>query len=1099
MTPERRRVTSASLPPALAVHGSNHGVVNVGDGNITVQVIAADTENVAGLLTQLQDLRAAVETRPDVVPLPTVVVSIATPAAGRLRVTSTWSAGALAEQPIDREIEDPFDAEFRELVSTFFRLATRRVEDDRERAALAYAAGLIGDRLAGVFTPDEVTLLRDLGIGVATVPFAIIESDDERILGLPWELVRIDGAFVVGDSRLDIARTVPGVVVDPRGAPQDPVHVHVNVCAPEGAGVAALNYEEESFRIARAIGDSSFVAFNDLGEVSDLERALAGGGTPPVIHFSGHGSPGRLLFETDTGEPDAVSVTALLSRLRAASAALPGLFYLSCCHGQSVPDAEALAGESRSSAAALHRAGFGQVIAHAGPVFDAVATDAEEAFYGSLWQGRRTREALRSARQAIRSGGFQDSAPFAWSLVVLYQRGPDHPLGIAQSAVTRFAARAPDRDEDRVLEAGGKTRVLKSGFIGRRRDLHRLRKRVRSSSRETAVTILQGLGGIGKSVLAWKMLGLYRGEGFADLAVWCGNAEHEPFAPGTADVDPGSMGSWLAGQVVQSIIGAVDRGAVALSDIGLIAATADDTHYDRLKRFLADLTRGPSTPRVVIYLDNLETLLEPIGDKDDRSVDRELAFRDASVRAVWDLLHVHVGARFRIVATSRYRPAGVKVGWIDRPPPLSDYEVVRMMHWFPALRRLSITTRQRLLGRLAGHGRSVEFLDTLVGDQIERFLADSDRPDLPAVTSPATAEREWAEIVAPCLQGLAERLSEDLLFERLWERVLTAEERVLLTRLTAIRTPLGLDFIRLLFDSDADQPRFARLRDGLSLAERVTGEGSDTFGTVIHPVVAGLVEEGAGPMWADQRRIAAARLAAGFEGLLQQSGDAGHAVLAGNYRLDAGEYEAGVGLLMSVGVWLARKGHAGMAMQIIERAVALERDGVLPETLSIEVSKILVDLWVARGDLTRSLSCAEKLLSEFELRAATDPTNADWQRDLSVSHTKVGNVQLAQGDASGALASYEASLAIAKRLAASDPTNAGWQRDLSVSHEKVGDVQLAQGDASGALASYEASLAIAKRLAASDPTNAGWKKDLDFVRARIAALSAEGAADDPAG
>ena len=68
-----------------------------------------------------------------------------------------------------------------------------------------------------------------------------------------------------------------------------------------------------------------------------------------------------------------------------------------------------------------------------------------------------------------------------------------------------------------------------------------------------------------------------------------------------------------------------------------------------------------------------------------------------------------------------------------------------------------------------------------------------------------------------------------------------------------------------------------------------------------------------------------------------------------------------------------------------------------------------------------------------------------------------------------------------------------------MSHEKVGDVQLAQGDASGALASYEASLAIAKRLAASDPTNAGWKKDLDFVRARIAALSAEGAADDPAG
>ena len=63
----------------------------------------------------------------------------------------------------------------------------------------------------------------------------------------------------------------------------------------------------------------------------------------------------------------------------------------------------------------------------------------------------------------------------------------------------------------------------------------------------------------------------------------------------------------------------------------------------------------------------------------------------------------------------------------------------------------------------------------------------------------------------------------------------------------------------------------------------------------------------------------------------------------------------------------------------------------------------------------------------------------------------------------------------------------------------MGYVQLAQGAASGALVSYEMSREIFKRLADSGLTNAGWKKDLDVVRARIAALSAEGAADDPAG
>ena len=78
--------------------------------------------------------------------------------------------------------------------------------------------------------------------------------------------------------------------------------------------------------------------------------------------------------------------------------------------------------------------------------------------------------------------------------------------------------------------------------------------------------------------------------------------------------------------------------------------------------------------------------------------------------------------------------------------------------------------------------------------------------------------------------------------------------------------------------------------------------------------------------------------------------------------------------------------------------------------------------------------------------AQSDPGNAGWQRDLSVSLDKVGDVQVAQGDLAGALKSYRDSLAIRDRLAQSDPGNAGWQRDLSVSYEKVRDVQIAQGD-----------------------------------------------------
>jgi tetratricopeptide (TPR) repeat protein len=70
--------------------------------------------------------------------------------------------------------------------------------------------------------------------------------------------------------------------------------------------------------------------------------------------------------------------------------------------------------------------------------------------------------------------------------------------------------------------------------------------------------------------------------------------------------------------------------------------------------------------------------------------------------------------------------------------------------------------------------------------------------------------------------------------------------------------------------------------------------------------------------------------------------------------------------------------------------------------------------------------------------------------------------------------------AIAERLAASDRSNTEWQRDLTVSYNKVGDVLVAQGKLDEALKSYRDSLAIAERLAASDRSNTAWQDDLQY-------------------
>jgi hypothetical protein len=137
------------------------------------------------------------------------------------------------------------------------------------------------------------------------------------------------------------------------------------------------------------------------------------------------------------------------------------------------------------------------------------------------------------------------------------------------------------------------------------------------------------------------------------------------------------------------------------------------------------------------------------------------------------------------------------------------------------------------------------------------------------------------------------------------------------------------------------------------------------------------------------------------------------------------------------------------------------------------------------GDLPSAVRLARLMLHEDERRASADPGNAGWQRDLSVSHNKVGDLAVAAGDLPAARDAYTASLAIAQRLADADPGNAGWQRDLSVSHEKVGDLAVAAGDFAAARSAYEAGLTISNRLAALDPSNAQWQNDLQWLRQRL--------------
>jgi tetratricopeptide (TPR) repeat protein len=152
--------------------------------------------------------------------------------------------------------------------------------------------------------------------------------------------------------------------------------------------------------------------------------------------------------------------------------------------------------------------------------------------------------------------------------------------------------------------------------------------------------------------------------------------------------------------------------------------------------------------------------------------------------------------------------------------------------------------------------------------------------------------------------------------------------------------------------------------------------------------------------------------------------------------------------------------------------------------LSVSDSRI-GDVLVEQGQLNEALQAYNACLAIDAGLVKSEPANVDRQQDLAVDYQRIGNVLLAQRNWVEALKSFRASLEIFDRLAQADPDNTRKQRDVSVSDQKIGDVLVGQGNLPEALKSYRDSLAIDDRLAASDPGNAQSQRDLAVMYGKV--------------
>jgi tetratricopeptide (TPR) repeat protein len=660
----------------------------------------------------------------------------------------------------------------------FTRMAEKPVVEERQRDEINTHAVRIGEALGKSLLNDEdrQRIRNSTGQG-GQLPMVMIESNDDLILSLPWELLRMDNEFSIRECRIDLVRTTSSTSEYPKflSPPDRCMKLVINISAPENS--TELNYEEEGYRIARSLHEYSEIVFTELGSVDDMVNLMAEN-DPIGVHFSGHGEPGRLIFEDEEGMENPVTISNLLKKIREKTLdRFPKFFYLSSCHSNtSAKPTEKQVGPT-ISAAQLHREGIVQVIGYYGPVVDALSTMAEVAIYKAIANNKPTRQGVRDARaqlsnypesldNVVHRGDMPNEQlimfPFAWSQLVFYHRGPDYPLS---KEIPKKYIQEQEAKLQRLFTGTKSRKILSTGFIGRRRELHKFRKVLRAGQR---IFVFQGLGGLGKSTIASRVLPMITKNDLV-FTVWCQEIEEAEDQAGELTNRLSEFGSKIFGDRWVEVSTSVDR-------------IPDANESQRLGILLQEILKKNS---ITIYLDNMESLLNGPDNEDPEAFGD---WKNREIAQIWEMLKNASGDKLCIITSCRYYNEAFN-DYVIHVSEMTDNAIFRMMSWFDGLRRLSVVNRTRLVRLLRGHPMAVELLDDLVRKALSDWKSKYGEWDTPLSGDTDSITKEWERIIAPALPKAEERFVQNLLLEAIWKNVLDDPCRRMLFRMTLLLRP----------------------------------------------------------------------------------------------------------------------------------------------------------------------------------------------------------------------------------------------------------------------------------------------------------------------
>jgi hypothetical protein len=548
----------------------------------------------------------------------------------------------------------------------------------------------LGEALFNFLDGDERWLSGALGgPGGTTVRIAA----GEQLRHLPWELVVRDGSYLAVSERgplLPVRSARSSATLGERVTQHNrPLRVLFMAASPEGVE-PVLSYEAEEAGILAATADTGTeLVVEESGTLEGLRFTAEsyGAGYFDVFHVSGHatidGGQPKFLVENELGGPVLATAEQIA---RAMDGQWPRLVFVSGCLTGGASDRGTIPSMSES----LVQAGAPAVLGWALPVGDVSATVFASYLYQDLAAGQPLDRSVVVARRQL----YADRSR-SWHLLRVY--ADKSPL---TAMVT--PRNAPGRERIRVRHAAVEfldlqtqiSRVAsRANFVGRRRVIQRCLRTLKQplgSSGAAEALVLQGLGGLGKSTLASRLLERMPTH---QRVVWFGRVDLTKFRELTSKVTFHNLDQ----QIEATEILAKDAVELAV----------------RL-RYLFDGPLG-QIPCLFVFDDFEEGNLEERGGY---VLSPEMAqILPALLNAIRES-----NSTSRVIITSRYQfpaPAGTTIR-VEPLETLSDVEQAKKVANLPNLRPGSVTApaaiRDRAIEAASGNPRLLDWLDKIVAD-----------------------------------------------------------------------------------------------------------------------------------------------------------------------------------------------------------------------------------------------------------------------------------------------------------------------------------------------------------------------------------------------